>query len=72
MFSFAWSAIVGGHMARKARKKIKVTARSWKERNEMVLSDTKVDSTKAENWIAYWGNKGRKGAWRNGALGAGE
>lgn len=59
-------------MARKVRKKIKVTVRSWKERNEMVLSDTKDDSMKAETWIAYWGNTHRTGAWRNGALGAGE
>ena len=58
--SFARSAIMAGHDAQNI-KNIRVTARSWGERDETVLSNGKKDSTKAETWIAYWGNTDNMG-----------
>lgn len=69
--SFARSAIMAGHDAQNV-KNIRVTARSWGVRDETVLSDVKEDSTKAETWIAYWGNTDKMGDWKDEKLGGGE
>lgn len=68
---FARSAIEAGHDAQNV-KNVRVTTRSWGMRNETVLSYEKKDSTKAENWIAYWGNTDKMGDWKDEKLGGGE